>query len=58
MIYHITWGITDIGPRNSWRPICDMSIPSIHILPVGSDNRNNVAINDDLPAPVRPTTPT
>ena len=34
-----------------------MSISSMLIVPVGSAKRNKVESKDDLPAPVRPTTP-
>lgn len=35
-----------------------VSNPSILMLPSIFDSRNKAAINDDLPAPVLPTTPT
>ena len=41
----------------SFSPSSRMSISSMLILPVGSAKRNKVESKDDLPAPVRPTTP-
>lgn len=42
----------------SCRPIVDISIPSIRILPCAfSIILNRPIVNDDFPAPVRPTIP-
>jgi len=44
--------------RKSWRPILEMSRPSMVIEPAeSSTRRKSVDIILDLPAPVRPTTP-
>ena len=44
--------------RRSRRPILEMSSPSIVMVPdAGSIMRNKPKVKDDLPAPVRPTTP-
>ena len=48
----------DIRFRNSCNPIFAQSISSIEILPLSiSVNRNKATINEDFPAPVRPTIP-
>ena len=48
----------DILLRRSFNPISEISISSILINPDGSAVLNNVDNRDDLPAPVRPQTPT
>lgn len=41
-----------------WRSILEMSRPSMKTLPErASKNRKRARVNDDFPAPVRPTTP-
>ncbi len=52
-----SWGMMAILDRKSWRPIVLLSTPSMIMCPSGSANLNNEAINDDFPAPVRPTIP-
>mmetsp|Transcript_22637 Transcript_22637/g.34825 ORF Transcript_22637/g.34825 Transcript_22637/m.34825 type:complete len:202 (+) Transcript_22637:1058-1663(+) len=45
-------------PRTSASPSVERSIPSSNILPPSiSTRRNSAAVNEVLPAPVRPTTP-
>lgn len=53
------WGMMDIFERNSCKPSWLNSNPSILICPCipSGNRRNRVDINDDLPAPVLPTTP-
>ena len=54
----ITCGMMVSRDLRSISPIWLMSIPSISIAPVvGSMMRNSARVSDDLPAPVRPTTP-
>ena len=53
----ITWGMMDSLLLRSFSPSSRMSISSMLIVPVGSAKRNKVESKDDLPAPVRPTTP-
>mmetsp|Transcript_2948 Transcript_2948/g.7319 ORF Transcript_2948/g.7319 Transcript_2948/m.7319 type:complete len:256 (-) Transcript_2948:432-1199(-) len=54
-----TWGIMASAPRSWCRPSWLMSTPSTRMTPASSSiRRNSVLIRDDLPAPVRPTTPT
>ena len=50
-------GIIDIFFRNSCKPILLMLMSSIKIVPFGSESLNKAVINDDFPAPVRPTIP-
>lgn len=45
--------------RKVCNPILDMSTPSIKIDPsAASTMRNRLRVNEDFPAPVRPTIPT
>lgn len=45
--------MTEIRDRKSSKPICEISIPSIKILPlVNSVIRNPTPNKDDLPAPI------
>ena len=53
----LTCGMMDMAPLSWCRPRVLISTPSIDILPDGSAILNNMAIKEDLPAPVRPTTP-
>ena len=54
-----TCGIIVSLDRSWWRPIFEMSIPSIIMLPcVASIIRNRESASEDFPAPVLPTTPT
>ena len=54
-----TWGMMVSLDRSSCRPSVATSTPSIMILPsTDSMIRNNDKAREDLPAPVRPTTPT
>lgn len=53
----LTCGMMDNLLLRSLSPICCMLISSMFIAPVGSAKRNKVDSSDDLPAPVRPTTP-
>lgn len=48
----------EIFLRKSCKPIVLISMSSIIISPSNGFNRNRVEINDDFPAPVRPTIPT
>ena len=52
-----SWGMTDKFFLKSYNLVCEAFLPQICIRPSGSTRRNSAAINDDLPAPVRPTTP-
>lgn len=53
-----SWGMILRRLRRSWRPIFEISMLSIMILPPsGSVNRNKAWIKVDLPLPVRPTIP-
>ena len=54
----LTCGIIDSFSLKSCNPISFIDTPSIRNLPLGSASRNKADINDDLPAPVRPTIPT
>jgi hypothetical protein len=49
----------DRRERRSCTPSLEIGIPSITIQPAGVDShsRNSAVSNEDLPAPVRPTTP-
>lgn len=45
--------------RKVCNPIFDMSTPSIKMVPsAASTIRNKLRVNEDFPAPVRPTMPT
>lgn len=50
-------GMILIFERRSCKPIAFVSMPSMVIWPSGSVSRNSDPINDDFPAPVRPTMP-
>jgi len=51
-------GIIPIFDRKSSRPIFEILIPSMTMFPSSdSTSLNNADINEDLPAPVRPTIP-
>ena len=53
----LTCGMIDNLLLKSLSPSSRILMPSISILPLGSANLNNVERREDLPAPVRPTTP-
>ena len=54
-----TCGITVSLDLRSYKPMCAMFMPSILMEPpAGSMMRNKDSVMEDLPAPVRPTTPT
>lgn len=53
-----TCGIMVSLERKSCRPMVEMSWPSIHMLPPAAlMMRKRARVNEDLPAPVRPTMP-
>ena len=53
-----SWGIMESFERRSSKPISEMLIPSISIIPdVKSTNRKSATPNDDFPEPVLPTIP-
>ena len=54
---YVPWGIIEMFFRKSCNPWFRMLTLSIRIFPVGSDSLNKAVINDDFPAPVRPTIP-
>lgn len=51
-----TCGIIEIFERNNCNSIVDVSTSSMNISPFMWAIRKRAPINDDLPAPVRPTT--
>ena len=55
---NLTCGIIDSFSLKQCNPISLIDTPSMLIIPCGSASRNKADINDDLPAPVRPTIPT
>lgn len=52
-----TCGMIDSFSLKSCNPISQIDTPSMVSFPLGSASRNKADINDDLPAPVRPTIP-
>ena len=53
-----SWGMIPNRDLRSWRPIVEMSMPSMIILPPeGSTSLKKTWIRVDFPLPVRPTTP-
>ena len=52
-----SWGMIERFFLTVWRSIWQISKPSMKIWPEGWANRKRHEIREDLPAPVRPTTP-